>query len=302
MSARSASYCIKQGLVNIKRNKLYSVASIGTVAACIFLISVILAIIINVNYMEKELEQKVGVTVFFENNTPQEKIDEIGKQIKADKRVKSMKFTSAEKAWSDFKEDYFKEDPELAKGFEKNNPLANSASYTIYLKNIKTQDQFVKDVKKIEGIRKVKHSRKAKATLTNLERLLGYVSIALIIILLGVGIFLISNTVMIGINVRKEEIKIMKLIGSTNSFVRAPFVIEGVTIGLIGSIIPLVIMFVVYSKLIGLIISKFGVFARNISFAPQSTVFAILIPVGIGIGMGIGLIGSFFSIRKHLKV
>ena len=302
MSARSASYCVKQGLVNIKRNKLYSVASIGTVAACIFLISVILAIIINVNYMEKELEQKVGVTVFFENNTPQEKIDEIGKQIKADKRVKSMKFTSAEKAWSDFKEDYFKEDPELAKGFEKNNPLANSASYTIYLKNIKTQDQFVKDVKTIEGIRKVKHSQKAKATLTNLERLLGYVSIALIIILLGVGIFLISNTVMIGINVRKEEIKIMKLIGSTNSFVRAPFVIEGVTIGLIGSIIPLVIMFVVYSKLIGLIISKFGVFARNISFAPQSTVFAILIPVGIGIGMGIGLIGSFFSIRKHLKV
>ena len=302
MSARSASYCVKQGLVNIKRNKLYSVASIGTVAACIFLISVILAIIINVNYMEKELEQKVGVTVFFENNTPQEKIDEIGKQIKADKRVKSMKFTSAEKAWSDFKEDYFKEDPELAKGFEKNNPLANSASYTIYLKNIKTQDQFVKDVKKIEGIRKVKHSQKAKATLTNLERLLGYVSIALIIILLGVGIFLISNTVMIGINVRKEEIKIMKLIGSTNSFVRAPFVIEGVTIGLIGSIIPLVIMFVVYSKLIGLIISKFGVFARNISFAPQSTVFAILIPVGIGIGVGIGLIGSFFSIRKHLKV
>ena len=302
MSARSASYCVKQGLVNIKRNKLYSVASIGTVAACIFLISVILAIIINVNYMEKELEQKVGVTVFFENNTPQEKIDEIGKQIKADKRVKSMKFTSAEKAWSDFKEDYFKEDPELAKGFEKNNPLANSASYTIYLKNIKTQDQFVKDVKTIEGIRKVKHSQKAKATLTNLERLLGYVSIALIIILLGVGIFLISNTVMIGINVRKEEIKIMKLIGSTNSFVRAPFVIEGVTIGLIGSIIPLVIMFVVYSKLIGLIISKFGVFARNISFAPQGTVFAILIPVGIGIGVGIGLIGSFFSIRKHLKV
>ena len=302
MSARSASYCVKQGLINIKRNKLYSVASIGTVAACIFLISVILAIIINVNYMEKELEQKVGVTVFFENNTPQEKIEEIGKQIKADKRVKSMKFTSAEKAWKDFKEDYFKEDPELAKGFEKNNPLANSASYTIYLKNIKAQDKFVKDVKQIEGIRKVKHSQKAKATLTNLERLLGYVSIALIIILLGVGVFLISNTVMIGINVRKEEIKIMKLIGSTNSFVRAPFVIEGVTIGLIGSIIPLVIMFVVYSRLIGLIINKFGVFARNISFAPQSTVFAILIPVGIGIGVGIGLIGSFFSIRKHLKV
>ena len=302
MSARSARYCFNQGLVNIKRNKLYSMASIGTVAACIFLISVILAIIINVNYMEKELEQKVGVTVFFEKNITQERIDEIGKQIKEDKRVKSMKFTSAEKAWEDFKEDYFKEDPELAKGFEKNNPLANSASYTIYLKNIKTQDQFAKDVKKIEGIRKVKHSKKAKATLTNLERLLGYASIVLIIILLGVGIFLISNTVMIGISVRSEEIKIMKLIGSTNSFVRAPFVIEGVVIGLIGSAIPLAILFFVYQKLIGLIVGKFGVFARSITFAPQSMVFIVLIPIGLGIGVGIGLIGSFFSIRKHLKV
>ena len=302
MSAKSAKYCFKQGLVNIKRNKLYSVASIGTVAACIFLISVILAIIINVNYLEKELEQNVGVTVYFENNSTQEKIDEIGKEIKKDKRVKSLKFTSADEAWKGFKKDYFKEDPELAKGFEKDNPLANSASYTIYLKNIKTQDQFVKDVKKIDGIRKVKHSKKAKATLTNLEKLLGYASIVLIIILLGVGIFLISNTVMIGINVRSEEIKIMTLIGSTNSFVRAPFVIEGVVIGLIGSVIPLTILFVVYQRLIGLIVSKFGVFARTITFAPQSIVFTILIPVGIGIGVGIGLIGSFFSIRKHLKV
>ena len=301
MSARSAKYCFNQGLVNIKRNKLYSVASIGTVAACIFLISVILAIIINVNYMEKKLEQKVGVTVFFENNLSQEKIDAIGKQLKEDSRVKEIKFTSAEDAWKDFRKDYFKDDPELATGFKKN-PLANSASYSVYLKKINKQDEFVKDVKQIEGVRKVKQSKKAKSTLTKLEKLLGYVSIALIIILLGVGVFLISNTVMIGISVRSEEIKIMKLIGSTNSFVRAPFVIEGVMIGLIGSIIPLVIMVVVYSRLIGLIINKFGVFARSIPFAPQSMVLAILIPIGLGIGAGIGLIGSFFSIRKHLKV
>ncbi len=301
MSARSAGYCFKQGLVNIKRNKLYSMASIGTVAACIFLISVILAIIINVNFMEKKLEQKVGVTVYFEKNIVQDKIDEIEKIIKENKQVKSIKFTSAKEAWDEFQKDYFKEDPDLASGFKKN-PLANSASFTIYLKNIKSQDAFVKAVKKIDGIRKVKQSKKAKTTLTKLEKLLGYSSIVLIVILLGVGIFLISNTVMIGISVRSKEIKIMKLIGSTNSFVRAPFVIEGVMIGLIGSVIPLAVLVIVYSKLIGLVINKFGVFARSIPFAPQSLVFTILIPVGLGIGVGIGLIGSFFSIRKHLKV
>ncbi len=301
MSAKSAGYCFKQGLVNIKRNKLYSIASIGTVAACIFLISVILAIIINVNFMEKKLEQRVGVTVFFEQNTLQNTIDEIGKILKEDKRVKSVKFTSAEKAWKDFQKDYFKDDPELAKGFKKN-PLANSASFTVFLKNIKKQDALVKFAKNLPGVRKVKQSKQAKNTLTKLEKLLGYASIVLIVILLGVGIFLISNTVMIGISVRSEEIKIMKLIGSTNSFVRAPFVIEGIMIGLIGSVIPLVVLVIVYSKLISLVISKFGVFARSIPFAPQSLVFAILIPIGLGIGVGIGLIGSFFSIRKHLKV
>ena len=301
MSARTKGYCLKQGLVNIKRNKLYSIASIGTISACIFLISVILAIIINVNYMEKELEQKVGVTIFFDKGITQDQIDNIEDKIKNDKRVDKYEFTSADDAWKNFKKDYFADEPELAEGWS-DNPLANSASFTVYLKYIKKQTAFVKEMEKVDGVRKIKHSDQAKATLTSLEKFLGYVSIALIIVLFGVGIFLISNTVMIGISVRTEEIKIMKLIGSTNSFVRAPFIIEGVAIGVIGSIIPLVVIVLVYNKLISLIISKFGVFASNIPFAPARMVFTILIPVGLGIGAGIGLIGSYLSIRKRLKV
>ncbi len=302
MSLRTTGYCIKQGLVNIKRNKLYSLASIGTIAACIFLISVIFAIIINVNYMEKKLEQKVGITIFFDEGLQQEGIDAIGKQIEADSRVDKYEYTSAEQAWENFKEDYFGEDPELAEGFANDNPLSGSASYTVYLKEISEQDDFVSDMKKIEGVRKVKHSEQAKNTLTNIGRLLGYASVALIIILLAVGIFLISNTVMIGISVRRHEIKIMKLIGSTNQFVRAPFVIEGVLIGIIGSVIPIAIIAAVYEKMITFLVGKFGVLASSIPFAPSSQVFTILIPMGLGIGAGIGLIGSALSIRKHLKV
>ncbi|MFR4318565.1 MAG: permease-like cell division protein FtsX [Eubacterium sp.] len=145
----------------------------------------------------------------------------------------SYKYTSADKAWEGFKDDYFGDDPELAQGFANDNPLADSASYTVFLKNIEDQDAFVEKIQKVDGVRKVKHSEQAKETLSNVAKLLGYVSVALIVILLGVGIFLISNTVMIGISVRRHEIKIMKLIGSTNSFVRAPFVIEGVVIGLV---------------------------------------------------------------------
>ncbi len=302
MNIRSIVYCIKQGFVNIRRNKLFSLASIGTIAACILLIGIIFSIIINVNEMEKSVEKKIGITVFFDKKATKQQKEKIGEILKNDKRVDRLEYTSADEAWKKFKKDYFKDDPELAEGFASDNPLADSESYTVFLKQIKTQSKFVKDTKKIEGVRKVNYSNAAKKTLNNIKTLLGYVSLALIVVLLAVGIFLINNTVMIGISVRKNEIKIMKLIGSTNAFVRAPFVIEGVAIGVIGSVIPIITLMVAYGKLINLLVEKFGMFANNMPFASATTVFSILIPLSVGIGAGIGLIGSAFSIRKHLKV
>ena len=302
MNARTAGYCVNQGLVNIKRNKLFSLASIGTIAACIFLIGVIFTIIINVNFMEKQVEQNLGVTVFFDKGIKQEQIDAIGNEIKNDSRVDNYEYTSADEAWEGFKKSYFEDDPDLASGFDKDNPLANSASYTVFLKDINQQDSFVKKMEGLDGVRKVKHSEQAKETLSTVGKVLGYISVALIIILLGVGIFLISNTVMIGISVRQHEIKIMKLIGSTNAFVRAPFIIEGMIIGLVGSTIPLVLIRVIYNRLVALVMSKFGVMASSISFASVHEIFSVLVPMGLGIGAGIGLIGSVLSLRKHLKV
>lgn len=303
MNARTAKFCVGQGLVNIKRNKLFSIASMCTIAACIFLISIIFSIIINVNYIEKQIEQNLGVTVFFDNGITQERIDEIGEIIKADKRVEKCEYTSAEEAWESFKKNYLADaSDDVAKAFADDNPLANSASYTVFLKSIEDQDTFVTSLKKIEGVRDVKHFEQAKETLSKISRLLWYVSIALIIIMLGVGIFLISNTVMIGISVRRREIKIMKLIGSTNGFVRAPFIIEGVIIGLVGSALPLILIRIVYSKFISFVMTKFGFMASSFSFASAREIFMILVPLGLGIGAGIGLIGSVLSIRKHLKV
>lgn len=303
MNARTAKFCVGQGLVNIKRNKLFSIASMCTIAACIFLISVIFSIIINVNYIEKQVEQNLGITVFFDNGISQEQIDAIGDIIKADKRVEKYEYTSAEEAWEGFKKKYLADaSDDVAKAFANENPLANSASYTVFLNTIEDQDAFVASLKKVEGVREVKHFQQAKETLSKISRLLWYVSIALIIIMLGVGIFLISNTVMIGISVRRREIKIMKLIGSTNGFVRAPFIIEGVIIGLVGSTIPLILIRVVYSKFISFVMTKFGFMASSFSFAPAREIFMILVPLGLGIGAGIGFIGSILSIRKHLKV
>ena len=126
--------------------------------------------------------------------------------------------------------------------------------------------------------------------------------IAIILILLAVSVFLISNTVTIGISVRKEEIGIMKLIGATNLFVRAPFLIEGILIGLVGAAIPLGLLYVVYNRVISYVMTEFSVLSNFMAFMPVSAVFRILLPVGLILGMGIGLVGSIFTIRKHLKV
>lgn len=132
--------------------------------------------------------------------------------------------------------------------------------------------------------------------------MIGYISIAIIAILLAVSIFLISNTVAIGISVRKEEIGIMKLIGATNFFVRFPFIVEGVILGLVGSAIPLGLLYVLYEKVVGYILEKFSVLTNVIQFMDVNQVFVVLLPVGLLLGMGIGFVGSMFTIRKHLKV
>ena len=302
MNFRTVRFCLNQGFVNIKRNKLFSLASIGTIAACVFLISIIMAIIINVNNMETYIEQKVGINIFFDKGISQEEIDAIGKKIESNSTVKEFTYTSADEAWENFKKDYFEDHPELAEGFKDDNPLADSASYKVFLKDIENQESFVKEMQETEGVREVQYSSTTKNALSNLGKFLGYASAALIIILLGVGIFLINNMVMIGISVRKNEIHIMKLIGATNGFVRAPFVLEGVVIGVIGSLIPLGIMRVAYGRIISAIMSKFGVLGNNIPFASNADIFRVLLPLGLGIGAGIGLIGSALSLRKHLKV
>ena len=132
--------------------------------------------------------------------------------------------------------------------------------------------------------------------------LIGYISAGIILILLGVAVFLISNTITVGISVRREEIGIMKLIGATDYFVRAPFVVEGIVIGLIGAAIPLGILYVLYEKIILYIGDKFKFISNMIQFLSVDQVFHTLVPVALLLGVGIGFIGSRITIRKHLKV
>lgn len=295
-------YSVKQGFKNIFRNKMFSLASIATMAACIFMFGIFYIIITNFTSTVKSIEEGVSVTVFFDKGLSEDEIKNIGDKITKRVEVSRAEFVSAEDAWNDFKDVYFEGREELAQGFSGDNPLANSAHYQIYLNDVSMQNSLVGYLESISGVREVKESAKVANTLTDFNRLVGYVSGGIILILLCVAVFLISNTVMVGISVRKEEIAIMKLIGATDYLVRAPFIVEGMFIGLIGAAIPLLLLYFMYQRIIVYIADKFNFIGSMIDFVPVHTVFATLIPVAVILGVGIGFIGSRLTIRKHLKV
>ena len=281
---------------------MFSLASIATMSACIFLFGLFFSIVINFQAMVKDAESGVAVTVFFQEGISQEQIDEIGKEIRQRAEVSDCQFLSAEEAWTEFKEEYFKGSEEAAAGFADDNPLANSSSYAIYMNDVSMQPVLVDYLKGLEGVREVRHSATVANTLSDFNSLIGYISVGIILILLRVAIFLISNTVTTGIAVRRDEIGIMKLIGATDSFVRAPFIVEGILIGLIGAALPLILLYLLYNKLIVYIEEKFNFLSNLISFVPAKGVFHTLVPVALILGVGIGFLGSRITIRKHLNV
>lgn len=296
---------------------MFSLASIATMSACIFLFGLFFSILVNFQYIIKSAEEGVAITVLFNDDATEEQKKEIGEQLESRDDVSEVKYVSADDAWAEFQKDYFGDNPELAEGFKDDNPLAHSDNYEVYMKTVKgdnkdliakskslsaTQQDLVKFAQSLDGVRQVNKSDVVANTLSSVNMLVAYVSIAIIAILLGVSIFLISNTVTTGITVRKEEIAIMKYIGAKDFVVRSPFVIEGLIIGLFGAVIPLALLYFLYDKAVVYIMEKFSILKNIITFLPVGNVYIYLLPIGLVMGIGIGFLGSYFTVRKHLRV
>ena len=292
-------YTLKQGLSNIFRNAWFSLASIATISACLLLFGIFYSVVMNFQHIVKTAEQGVSVTVFFDEGLSEARIQEIGDLISKRTEVAKLEYISADEAWESFREEYFGE--EYSDGFTEN-PLQNSSNYEIYLSDVALQGSLVTYLESVEGVRQVNRSELAASTLSGMNTLIGYVSVGSIGILLAVSIFLIGNTVMIGIQVRKEEINIMKYIGATDFFVRSPFVIEGMIIGAIGACIPLGMIYALYSTLIEYVIERFPMLSTLLNFLPAGQIFGTLVPISMAVGIGIGFFGSFSTVRKHLHV
>lgn len=322
MKISTLLYTIRQGFVNIFRNKWYSLASIATISACLLLFGIFYAIVSNFQSIVMKVEEGVSLTVFFHSeegiynekkgtfadgcvsHTPDqlpsdERLEEIGQMIARRSEVSNIVFLSDDEVWRKFAADSYGE--EYAEGFPEN-PLAGEDNYEVYLSDVSRQGTLVTWLESIPEVRRVRYSELTADTLSGANLLIAYVSMGIILILLAVSIFLISNTVAIGISVRSEEINIMKYVGATDFFVRAPFVLEGMLIGLMGALLPLWIIYSIYNYALTYIADRFTILSSFLNFLSVEEIFSTLTPVSLFIGIGIGFLGSITTVRKHLHV
>lgn len=295
-------YCFRQGIRNIFRNIWFSLASVATISACIFLFCLFFSIVSNIQYMVKHIESTVGVTVLFDEDLGEEEIHRVGEKILAWGGIREMVYISQEEAWESFQGIYFEGHEELAEGFAEDNPLAGSSSYVIYLEDISRQQEFAAWLEGLDGIRQVNYSNTVVSGFSNLNKILGMISLAVIGVLLAVAMFLINNTISVAAAFRKRESEIMRLIGATSFMIRAPFLVEGLLLGLAGAVIPLVAIYFLYTRSVAFLVERFHILAELFYFIPIEGIYPVMVVVAMALGVGIGFIGSFFTIRKYLRV
>ena len=280
------------------KNKGYTCASIATISACLFMFGLFFSVLFNIRSIMNTAEQGVSVTVFFQEGTTEDEILQLKVAVEERPEVSRVEYISADQACESFSQDYLQG---YADGFTEN-PLANSANLEIYLSDVSKQADLVNYLEGLDQVREVNRSELTADTLSGANTLIMYASIAIIAMLLVVSIFLISNTIAMGITTHWEEISIMKYIGATDLFVRAPYVIEGVMIGLVGTVIPLILVYWLYNKAVEVITGKFSVLMNFLQFQSVDAVFHYLLPVSLILGVGIGFFGSIITVRKHLHV
>lgn len=296
---RTLFYCIGQGIRSIWKNRVYSLASAGTITACLLLLGVFYFVIANFNYAVESAESLVGITVFFEEGTTEEQILETKEKIRMRAEVADVVYISAAEAWENYKAESLNE--ELSATFGSDNPLEDSASLEVSLSDVSMQKILVRHVESMECVRKVNHSESIAESFDGIKTLLWIISISLIAILVAVAVFLIRTTISTGINVRREEISIMSIIGATDFFIRAPFVVEGAIIGILGSVLPIGILYLVYGEVIRTLKEQFDSVFTAMNFIDRTKIMQQFIPLALIFSLGIGIVASHITAKRQIR-
>jgi len=293
-------YLIGEGFSNVFKNKKSTGASLMIMCATMIIFGVFLILSENINYFVKEIESAQGIQVFIKNEANQEEIEKLGEKIRKIDGVSTTEFVSKEQALDQMKEK-FGDKKDLLEGYEGENNIF-TASYVVTLTDLNQSKQVQDQILTFDYVKKITSKDETVSTLIDLANGIKIVTGVILVLLVIISIFIIANTIKLTVHARRKEISIMKYVGATNSFIRWPFIVEGMIIGLLASSISIVVVGLAYSFLAEQIVNSKFMQVINMSLISFSDMFSSIIFTYMLLGIGIGAIGSVISMRKYLKV
>lgn len=298
MNLRILRNMFKQGIQSMWRNKSMGLASITSIAAVLMILGIVLVLILSINNVVNDTKLKFDeIEVFLEDQISSEQMTMIEDTAKDVPGVVSVIYRSKEQALELMKEDWG-EDAYLLEDLE-TNPLPNS--YIIKVEDIELADNLVNSIKTLDGVEEVKYYKDIIDKLLNFASYIRIGGMIIIAVLVFVSIFIISNTIKLTVTSRKREINIMKYVGATNSYIRGPFIIEGVFFGLVGALISIAVVYFAYRYLyLNMNESFYNMFTFYL--IPPESIISDISVIFLTLGAGIGAMGSMLSLKKFLNV
>lgn len=294
------SYLIGEGFRNVFKNKKSTGASLMIMCATMLIFGLFFLIGENVNYMVKEIESEQGMQVFMNKDATEEQIEQLGEKIKSIDVVAKATYVSKEDALNDLKK-RFGENERLLTAYEgEKNPL--KPSYVVTLTNLEKSEEVKTQIEQFENVNNIEMRDKTIQALINVANGIRWVSGGILILLIVISIFIIANTIKLTVHARRKEISIMKYVGATNNFIRWPFIVEGMIIGVFASAISIVLVGGAYSLLAEQAVNASFMQTINMSLVGFKDMISSIIFVYMLLGIGIGALGSVISMRKYLKV
>lgn len=297
MKISTVKYLTKEGAAGIWKNRLMSFASVGTIALCLIILGLSYSIAANVDYLLKQVESTIGITAYIDADIKEEEVTVLKNKIEKIPHVTMVTYISKEDALLSFSEDQSIKN--IMDQFKEDNPLP--ASFEIHMDELVNQEDIVQSLKQYAEL-ELSYFQTETPMLVQLSKSIRLISIIVIGCLTLVGILLMSNTIKLTVYIRRREINIMKYIGAADWFIRAPFIIEGIAIGLLGAVIPIFVIWGSYEWFTETIYGTFSLMMESVKLQETSVILTNFIPMSLMIGVSIGIIGSAIAIRKHLKV
>lgn len=296
MKISTLKYFSIDAFKSLKRNRTLSVASIITVSLTLFMFGIFLIAMLNANKLVKNVESKLEVQVFLKEKISESDKNNIEKTVKNINGVVQVSYETKEQALEKYKEQLGEKNEGLLKGFDKENPLPES--YIVKVKSPELVQVVVSNIEKKSGVEEVVANRELVDRIAAFTKGIKWVGAAALIILIPISLLLIGNTIKLAVYSRRREIGIMKFVGATDGFIRWPFIIEGIVIGLIGSLISGLLLHYSYN----LIYHKLSVSVPMLNLVSSTYILGNVLWIFILSGIIIGSVGSIMSIRKFLQV